>query len=119
MLVPLVIGLSYAFRDMQLINPFRAASSGSNIFASLYGDDTFTGALRNTLMVDRRLRRPAIRLRPRSWRFCSTSLFRPGIAQALVFLPWAVPTFLAGPELGLAVQSGDRPAAALAVWLSG
>lgn len=30
MLVPLVLGLSYAFRDVQLLNPFSGDLSGSN-----------------------------------------------------------------------------------------
>ena len=51
-----------------------------------------------------------------SWRCCSTGRFRGrGIVQALVFLPWAVPTFLSGLNWAWLFNPVDRPAAALAV----
>ncbi|MDB5525022.1 MAG: permease component of ABC-type sugar transporter [Rhizobium sp.] len=96
MLVPLVIGISYAFRDIVLLNPFSGGFVGLDHFRELSKDDAFYGALKNTLW----------------WTGASVSLqfifglilallldkpFRGrGIVQALVFLPWAVPSFLAG-----------------------
>jgi multiple sugar transport system permease protein len=96
MLVPLVIGLSYAFRDMQLINPFSGGYVGTEHFETLWTDAAFWQAMRNTLL----------------WTFASVALQFAfglvlalllntpfpgrGMVQALVFLPWAVPTFLSG-----------------------
>ncbi|WP_371826863.1 carbohydrate ABC transporter permease [Microvirga sp. VF16] len=96
MLVPLVIGLSYSFRDMQLLNPFSGGFVGTEHFEALWTDAAFWHAMRNTLV----------------WTFASVALQFTfglvlalllnnafpgrGVVQALVFLPWAVPTFLSG-----------------------
>jgi multiple sugar transport system permease protein len=96
MLVPLVIGLSYAFRDIQLMNPFSGGFIGLDHFRALWDDVAFWQAMRNTLL----------------WTIASvvlqfafglvlalllnTAFPGRGIVQALVFLPWAVPTFLSG-----------------------
>ncbi len=96
MLMPLVLGLSYAVRDIQILNPFSGGYVGLQHFRDLAEDQAFRGALWNTLW----------------WTFGSL-LFQfsfglvlalllnrefPGkrAAQALVFLPWAVPSFLSG-----------------------
>ena len=97
MLVPLVVGISYAFRDVQILNPFSGGFVGLDHFRELAGDKAFLcGALVNTFW----------------WTFLTVLIqlvlglvlallldvpFRGrGLAQALVFLPWAVPTFLTG-----------------------
>jgi multiple sugar transport system permease protein len=96
MLVPLAIGISYAFRDIVLLNPFSGGFIGLDHFRTLAGDAAFRGALRNTLW----------------WTGASVVLqfvfglilallldvkfMGRGIVQALVFLPWAVPSFLGG-----------------------
>ncbi|WP_271022599.1 sugar ABC transporter permease [Rhizobium sp. RCAM05973] len=96
MLVPLAIGISYAFRDIQLLNPFSGGFIGLQHFRDLSKDAAFYGALKNTLW----------------WTGASVVLqfifglilallldkpfFGRAIVQALVFLPWAVPSFLAG-----------------------
>jgi len=96
MLVPLITGLSYAFRDMQLINPFSGGFIGLEHFRTLWTDAAFWLSMKNTLV----------------WTFASVALQFAfglvlalllnnsfpgrGIVQALVFLPWAVPTFLSG-----------------------
>jgi multiple sugar transport system permease protein len=96
MLVPLALGISYAFRDIRLLNPFSGGFVGLRHFGELAGDKAFRGALLNTLL----------------WTFSSVILqfvfglilalllnqpFRGrALAQALCFLPWAVPTFLSG-----------------------
>jgi multiple sugar transport system permease protein len=96
MLVPLALGLSYAFRDVRLLNPFSGGFIGLEHFQTLAGDKNFARALKNTLfwagasvffqfafglilalLLDRSFRGRAV-------------------AQALVFLPWAVPSFLSG-----------------------
>ncbi|MFB2564314.1 carbohydrate ABC transporter permease [Rhizobium sp. IMFF44] len=96
MLVPLAIGISYAFRDIQLLNPFSGGFIGLEHFRDLSKDNAFYWALKNTLW----------------WTGASVVLqfifglilallldkpfFGRSIVQALVFLPWAVPSFLAG-----------------------
>lgn len=96
MLLPLILGVSYAFRDIRLLNPFSGGFIGLAHFETLIGDVAFRGALLNTLW----------------WTFGSL-VFQfflglilalllnrhfPGrrLVQGLVFLPWAVPTFLSG-----------------------
>ena len=96
MLVPLTLGLSYAFRDVRLLNPLSGGFVGLAHFHELARDRHFFRAFTNTLW----------------WTFGSL-VFQfllgfilalilnrefPGkrVAQALVFLPWAVPTFLSG-----------------------
>ena len=50
MLVPLIIGLSYAFRDMLLINPFSGGFVGLEHFRVLWTDAAFWLSMRNTLV---------------------------------------------------------------------
>ena len=96
MLVPLAVGLSYAFRDLVLLDPDSGGFVGLDNFRTLAGDAAFWNALRNTV----------------TWTVSSVALqfglglvlallldvpFRGrGLVQALVFLPWAVPSFLSG-----------------------
>lgn len=93
MLVPLVIGISYSFHSMKLIGP-QPKFVGLDNYLTLWSDRTFWIALENTLV----------------WTFGSLFFqFTLGLGlalllnshfpgkklfQALVFLPWAVPTFL-------------------------
>jgi multiple sugar transport system permease protein len=96
MLVPLAIGISYAFRDMVLLNPFSGGFVGLDQFKKLYGDRAFYGALRNTLLWTG----ASVVLQFVFGLILALLLDKPfrgrGIVQALVFLPWAVPSFLAG-----------------------
>lgn len=96
MLFPLIVGFSYSVRDIQLLKPFSGGFVGLQHFRTLLADRVFYDALGNTLW----------------WTFGSVSLQflfglllalllnRPfpgkGAVQALVFLPWAVPSFLIG-----------------------
>lgn len=96
MLVPLVIGLSYAFRDLTLLDPMSGDWIGFDHFSDIWADANFWNALGNTV----------------EWTVASVALQfllglvlalllnRPfpgrGLIQALVFLPWAVPSFLSG-----------------------
>jgi multiple sugar transport system permease protein len=95
-LAPLALGISYAFRDVQLLDPFSGDYVGLDHFHEIVSDTAFHGALANTAW----------------WTFASVLaqfflglllallLDKPfrgrGVVQALVFLPWAVPTFLVG-----------------------
>lgn len=96
MLVPLVLGLSYAFRDITLLNPFSGGFVGLEHFRALGQDEAFFGAFRNTLFWTG----STVVLQFALGLVLALLLERPflgrGVAQALVFLPWAVPTFLAG-----------------------
>src|SRR6187399_782527 len=96
MLVPLVLGLSYAFRDIKLLNPFSGGFVGLDHFRALYSDDNFYRALRNTLWWTG----ASVSLQFVFGLILALLLERPfagrAVVQALVFLPWAVPTFLTG-----------------------
>lgn len=96
MLVPLALGLSYAFRDVQLLNPFSGGYVGLDHFRALYGDDNFYRALRNTLWWTG----ASVVLQFLFGLILAMLLDRPfrgrTLVQGLVFLPWAVPTFLTG-----------------------
>ncbi len=94
MLIPLIVGISYSFQAIELLNPFNTGWVGLENYQQLWSDRKFWIALENTFW----------------WTFWSISfqfLLGLGLAmllntqfygkklfQALVFLPWAVPTFL-------------------------
>jgi multiple sugar transport system permease protein len=95
-LVPLLIGLTYAFHDVRLLDPLSGDFVGLDHFRELYADPSFWSALRNTglwtgasvaLQFGLGL---ALALLLRQ-RFPGRALF-----QVLVFLPWAIPSFLSG-----------------------
>ncbi|WP_019998283.1 carbohydrate ABC transporter permease [Aureimonas ureilytica] len=96
MLVPLTIGVSYAFRDMRLLNPFSGGFVGLKHFNALWTDRNFWLALHNTLVWTS----VSVLLQFVLGLTLALLLNRPftgrGLAQALCFLPWAVPTFLSG-----------------------
>jgi multiple sugar transport system permease protein len=96
MLVPLALGISYAFRDIQLLNPFSGGFVGLDHFRALGQDQAFLRALRNTLWWTG----ASVFLQFVFGLVLALLLDKPfagrGLAQALVFLPWAVPSFLAG-----------------------
>ncbi len=96
MLVPLTIGVSYAFRDIQLLNPFSGGFIGLDHFRALSQDAAFYGALKNTLWWTG----ASVVLQFVFGLILALLLDKPfwgrGLVQALVFLPWAVPSFLAG-----------------------
>ncbi|KSV71849.1 ABC transporter permease [Sinorhizobium sp. GW3] len=96
MLVPLVLGVSYAFRDIQLLNPLSGAYIGLDHFRALSEDQAFYRALRNTLWWTG----ASVFFQFVFGLILALLLDKPfygrGLAQALVFLPWAVPSFLAG-----------------------
>lgn len=96
MLVPLVVGISYAFRDIVLLNPFSGGFVGLDHFRELSRDVAFRGALWNTLWWTG----ASVALQFVFGLILALLLDKPfagrGVVQALVFLPWAVPSFLAG-----------------------
>src|ERR1700678_1610365 len=96
MLVPLSVGLSYAFLDIQLLDPFSGGFVGLDHFRELKADRSFRAALFNTVIWTG----ASVALQFIFGLILALLLNRefPGrrLAQALVFLPWAVPTFLVG-----------------------
>ena len=96
LLVPLGVGLSYAFRDIQLLDPFSGGFVGVDHFRELASDRSFRAALYNTLIWTG----ASVALQFIFGLILALMLNRefPGrrLVQALVFLPWAVPTFLVG-----------------------
>ena len=96
MLVPLAVGVSFSFQNYVIFRPSARGWIGFANYVELWSDRTFWLALRNTAR----------------WTFWSVAfqlslglglaliLNRPffgrPIFQSLVFLPWAVPTFLSG-----------------------
>lgn len=48
MIVPLIVGLSYAFQDIQILNPFKKGWVGLKNFEALWADRNFWRALGNT-----------------------------------------------------------------------
>ena len=96
MVLPLVVGLSYAFQQAHILNKSQLNWVGLQNFRTLFADRVFWLALGNTFY----------------WTFASLALqFGFGLAlalllnrpfygkrviQAIVFVPWAVPTFLSG-----------------------
>lgn len=96
MLAPLALGFSYAFRDVKLLNPFGGGFVGLDHFRELIDDRTFARALKNTVFWAG----ASVALQFAFGLILALLLNRPfrgrGIVQALVFLPWAVPSFLSG-----------------------
>jgi multiple sugar transport system permease protein len=96
MFAPLALGLSYAFRNVQLFDPSDTGWVGLQHFRDMWDDEAFWHAAANTAW----------------WTFGSLALQFAGgfglalllnrpfggrkLVQAIVFVPWAVPTFLSG-----------------------
>jgi multiple sugar transport system permease protein len=96
MLAPLAVGISYAFRDIVLLNPFSGGFVGLDHFRDLAKDPAFYYALKNTLWWTG----ASVALQFIFGLILALLLDKPfwgrGVVQALCFLPWAVPSFLAG-----------------------
>ncbi|MGF1475992.1 MAG: carbohydrate ABC transporter permease [Geminicoccaceae bacterium] len=97
MVVPLVVGITYAFRDVQILNPFAQGWVGTDHFETLAtGDPVFVRAVGNTVwwtvssVVIQFLLGLGLAL------LLNRPFAGKRVVQALVFLPWAVPTFLSG-----------------------
>lgn len=95
-LIPVVIGISYAFRNIMLLDPSSGDYIGLEHFRTLIADGSFWNALKNTVVWT---------VACVSLQFClglvlALLLDRPfpgrALIQAIVFLPWAIPTFLVG-----------------------
>ncbi|NJO38163.1 MAG: sugar ABC transporter permease [Rhizobiales bacterium] len=97
MFVPLIVGLSYAFQNIAILNAFKSGFVGLDHFRTLlFQDKVFGRALVNTLWWTT----GSLVLQFFLGLGLAMLLNRPfagrRAVQALVFLPWAVPTFLSG-----------------------
>ena len=96
LLLPLGLGLSYAFHDVNLLDPDSGGFVGLAHFRDMYVDAAFWGALRNTLLWTT----SSVVLQFLLGLVLALLLQQPfpgrRLVQVLVFLPWAVPSFLSG-----------------------
>jgi len=96
MFVPLLVGLSYAFRNIQLFDPFATGWVGGAHFVELVNDAAFWHALFDTVWWTA----GSLVFQFFLGLILALALDRPfygrRLVQAIVFVPWAVPTFLSG-----------------------
>ncbi|MBN9242257.1 MAG: sugar ABC transporter permease [Mesorhizobium sp.] len=95
-LVPIVIGISYAFRNVMLLDPTSGGFVGLDNFRDLMRDASFWNALKNTVTWTA----SCVGFQFLFGLILALLLNRPfpgrSIIQPIVFLPWAIPTFLIG-----------------------
>ncbi len=95
MLVPLAVGIMLSFQNYDIIRPAQRGYVGLENYVKLWGDRNFWRSLRNTLSWTLW----CVGLQFALGLILALLLYRPfrgrGIYQVLVFLPWAVPSFLA------------------------
>ena len=96
MLVPLVVGVSYAFHDVTLLDPMSGDYVGLAHFRDLYNDAAFWSAARNTVVWTLACVSLQFALGLGLALLLSREFPGRGLVQLLVFLPWAVPSFLSG-----------------------
>ncbi|SHI65476.1 carbohydrate ABC transporter permease [Wenxinia saemankumensis] len=95
-LVPLAIGIGYSFREFTLLRPGAAEWVGFENYRDIWGDAKFWRTLKNTFVWT------GVSLFFQFFLGLGLALllnngFRGRrVVQAVVFLPWAVPTFLIG-----------------------
>ena len=95
-IVPLGIGIGYSFREFSLLRPGAAEWVGLGNYRDLWGDAKFWRALSNTLVWTGSSLFFQFFLGLGLALLLNTQFHGKKIVQALVFLPWAVPTFLIG-----------------------
>ncbi|HET9391704.1 MAG TPA: sugar ABC transporter permease [Steroidobacteraceae bacterium] len=96
MLVPLIIGLSYAFRDITLLDPRSGSFVGLEHFGDLLSDSGFWGAMRNTVLWTVGSLGPQVGLGLALALLLNREFSGRALIRLGVFLPWAVPSFLCG-----------------------
>lgn len=94
MFVPLAIGISYSFQAIFLLNPFETGWVGLENFQALYSDRKFWKALVNTFWWTLGSVFFQFFLGLGLALLLNQAFLGRRLVQALVFLPWAVPTFL-------------------------
>lgn len=96
MLVPLTIGISYSFQSIAILKPFDTGWVGFENYLALWSDAKFWIALENTLWWTIGSVAFQFSLGLGLALLLNTHFYGKRLIQALVFLPWAVPTFLSG-----------------------
>ena len=94
MLVPLAIGIGYSFQHIQLLRPGPAGWAGLENYADIWSDRKFWIALENTFVWTVASVTLQFFLGLGLALLLNTPFHGKRIVRALVFLPWAVPTFL-------------------------
>lgn len=94
MLVPLIIGISYSFQAIELLKPFSGGWVGFENYIALWKDRKFWLALENTVWWTIGSITFQFFLGLGLALLLNTTFRGKRLFQALVFLPWAVPTFL-------------------------
>lgn len=94
MLIPLIIGISYSFQSIELLRPFNTGWVGLDNYIKLWSDRKFWVALENTFWWTLFSITLQFFLGLGLAMLLNTHFFGKKLFQALVFLPWAVPTFL-------------------------
>ena len=97
MVVPLIVGLSYAFQNIAILNPFKTGFVGLDHFETLlFEDRIFWRSLGNTLWWTGGSLFFQFFLGLGLALLLNREFAGRRVVQAVVFLPWAVPTFLSG-----------------------
>lgn len=96
MFVPLVLGLTFAFRKLELLNPFAQGWVGFEHFETLLDDRYFSLSLINTAWWTGASLALQLFLGLGLALLLNRQFIGRRLIQAVVFLPWAVPTFLSG-----------------------
>lgn len=96
MLIPLLIGMSYSFQSISLLRPFDGGWVGLDNYVALAGDAKFRVALSNTVLWTCGSLFFQFFLGLGLALLLNTDFYGKRLFQGLVFLPWAVPTFLIG-----------------------
>lgn len=95
-LVPLGIGIGYSFREFTLLRPGAAEWVGLANYHDLWSDAAFWRSLNNTLLWTGASLALQFGLGLGLALLLNAGFHGRRLVQALVFLPWAVPTFLIG-----------------------
>ena len=96
MIVPLIVGIGYSFQNVQILNPFKTGWVGLQHYRQLLHDPVFWHALLNTLWWTFASLDDPVRARPGPGPAAQRAFLGRKLVQALVFLPWAVPSFISG-----------------------
>jgi multiple sugar transport system permease protein len=96
MVVPLIVGIGYSFQNVQILNPFKTGWVGLQHYRELLDDQVFWHALGNTVWWTFGSLTIQFALGLGLALLLSEPFYGRRVVQALVFLPWAVPSFISG-----------------------
>lgn len=93
-MVPLIIGVSYSFQSIALLQPFKTGWIGLDNYRALFADTKFLVAIKNTFWWTLYCVTLQFLLGLGLAMLLNTKFHGKKLIQALVFLPWAVPSLL-------------------------